>query len=366
MLDSLQRRSRGLRLVALKRRLTDPTGRRAAILRELQASRRRETALSERLAELAPLEAVPLGRSPRTSWREPGSVTRSFAAQLGDWQPDLEALDAESRRAWEDGAGSDRAFLHVMLAVWQDAPGFCERTGLRRDDPPEHVHAMARGPLAAGGGLSAADLLVDAHETAGIPLAGISRALDFGASSGRVVRVMQAAFPSVEWHGCDPNAGAIEWASEHLPAVTFHVSEQEPPLPFRDAHFDLVYAISVWSHLSERAALRWFDEMHRVVRPGGVLVPTLQCWQTTYHLAVEELWTLRDVRAAIADLYEQGHHFREIFGSGGDFGVVSRDWGFALMSPEWLIEQLTPAWEVLSWRPGALQGNQDLVVLRRR
>ncbi len=26
--------------------------------------------------------------------------------------------------------------MRIRLAVWQDAPGFCERTGLRRADPP--------------------------------------------------------------------------------------------------------------------------------------------------------------------------------------------------------------------------------------
>ena len=352
--------------MALKRRLTDPAERRAALARELRAAQHREAELRARLADLEPLEAVPLRRPGRPSWRPPGSVTRSFEAQLGDWQPVVEELYDDVRAEWEATPAADRSYLRVMLAVWQDAPGFCERTGLRRDDPPEDVHSMARGPLAAGGGLSSADLVADTLETAGLPLAGFSRALDFGGSSGRVVRVLRAAFPDVEWHACDPNADAVAWAREHLAGIAFQVSPQEPPLAFADGHFDLVYAISVWSHLSEQAALRWFDEMHRLIRPGGVLVPTLQCWQTTQHLAAGGLWALHDVRAAAADLYVHGHHFREIFGPSGDFGVQSPDWGFALMSPEWLVEHLTPAWELLSWRSGALEGNQDLAVLRRR
>lgn len=352
--------------MALKRALTGTTARHEAELRAraVAAERRRDEAL-ERLAALAPFERVPHERRVRGPWPAPGPVTRSLAAALGDWEPDLERVDDVVRAYWETADEGARTFLRVRLAVWQDAPGFCERTGLQRADPPQEVHAMARGVLAAGGGLNAADLVAEALEAVGQPLGGVGRALDFGGSSGRVVRVLQAAFGEVEWHSCDPNAPAIAWASEHLPAVRFHASPQEPPLPFPGEHFGLVYAISVWSHLSEAAALAWFAEMERIVAPGGLLVPTVQSWQSTYHLAANQLWELRDVREAIADMYVEGHHFRRTFGPGGDFGVDSADWGFATMSAEWLVRHLTPAWQLLLWRPGAHEADQDLVVLRR-
>jgi SAM-dependent methyltransferase len=349
----MRRRPRGRPLVALKRRLTD-------------SASGREARFRERLTDLEPLEAIPFERAVAPPPLTAGSVTRRFAAQLGDWQPDLAALPGDARAAWDAAGEEERTYLRVMFAVWQDAPGFCECSGLLPADPPEHVHAMARGPLAAGGGLNAADVVADALEAAGVRPSGARRALDFGGSSGRVVRVLQAAFPEIEWHSCDPNADAIAWAAEHLPAVGFHVSPQEPPLPFPEAHFDVVYAISVWSHFAEAAALRWFEEMHRIIRPGGVLVPTVQSWQTTHHLAAHQLWNVRDVRRAIANLYRSGHHYQSVFGPGGDFGVESESWGFAILSAEWLSRKLTPAWEVVLWRPGALEANQDVVVLRRR
>ena len=356
------RRPRGRPLVALQRRLTATTG----LYERLDALTRRVALLDD----LEPLQGVP-GRRDFTPPRpRPGAATRVFARELGDWMPDQAQLDLDPqmKEHWEISAGDegDRTFLRVQLAVWQDAPGFCERTGLSRAEPPEGIHAMARGPLAAGGGLNAADLVADALKAVGTPVAELSRALDFGGSSGRVARVLQAAFPEVEWHSCDPNAEANAWGRQHLPAITFHESPQEPPLPFGDAHFGLVYAISVWSHLSEAAALRWFEEMHRVLAPGGLLVPTVQAWQTTHHLAARGLWNVRDVREAIADMYSHGHHFRPTFGPDGDHGVRSPDWGFAILTPEWLLRHLTPAWEVLLWRPGAHEGDQDAVVLRRR
>ena len=65
-------------------------------------------------------------------------------------------------------------------------------------------------------------------------------------------------------------------------------------------------------------------------------------------------------------MYADGHHFRRTFGPEGDFGVASADWGFATMSAEWLLRALTPDWQVLLWRTGAHERDQDVVVLRRR
>ena len=67
-----------------------------------------------------------------------------------------------------------------------------EKTGLRPDMPPDHVHAMARGPLAAGGSIYYADMLAEALRRVGSSMDDVRRGLDFGCSSGRVVRVLAA------------------------------------------------------------------------------------------------------------------------------------------------------------------------------
>ena len=59
------------------------------------------------------------------------------------------------------GAGdrSTKKQLALVFGVWHEIPAVLEKTGLRPDAPPEDVHAMARGPLAAGGAIYYADLL---------------------------------------------------------------------------------------------------------------------------------------------------------------------------------------------------------------
>ena len=100
----------------------------------------------------------------------------------------------------------------LAFGIWLDVPCVLQKSGLANDQPPEEIHVMARGPIAAAGGLYEADLVFDALASVGVDIAEIGAALDFGCSSGRVVRVLHAAYPETRWHGCDPNGPAIAWA----------------------------------------------------------------------------------------------------------------------------------------------------------
>ena len=95
-------------------------------------------------------------------------------------------------RGPEDHSGT----LALVFGVWHGVPAVLEKTGLRPDEPPEDVHAMARGPLAAGGAVYYADMLADATAPRRRRPRRVARGLDFGCSSGRVVRALAAAWPA--------------------------------------------------------------------------------------------------------------------------------------------------------------------------
>jgi SAM-dependent methyltransferase len=255
----------------------------------------------------------------------------------------------------------------VLLAfgAWLQAECLPEKTGLTGVQPPEHVHAMARDPLSAAGGLYDADLILDALQSVGVVLADIRSALDFGCSSGRVVRVLAAAYPDIHWHGCDPNGPAIAWASENLPGIELFVNGNTPPLPLADGSLDLAYAISIWSHFEPELGLRWFEEMRRIIRPGGHLVCTTHGLASVAHYALGGMRTPEQSREIRDALYRDGCWYAPEFGEEGDWGVINPAWGTAFLSPEWMLTKLCPAWRVLEFAPGRNQENQDVYVLQR-
>lgn len=98
--------------------------------------------------------------------------------------------------------------------------------------------------------------------------------LDFGCGAGRVVRHLAPLAPETELWGSDIDPRCIEWDREHLgDRLSFVVNGELPPLPFPDAKFDLVYALSVFTHLSTHWAA-WLVEMDRILAPGGRLLAT--------------------------------------------------------------------------------------------
>ena len=254
---------------------------------------------------------------------------------------------------WTQADDVMRGYLTLNFGVHYEIPSIVSKTGLATAMPPDDVHAMARGPLAAGGDPFTADIVLGALERAGLGLDEDGSALDFGSSSGRVVRMLAAARRDVTWYGCDPNQGAIAWAAEHLEGVEFFVNEQEPPLPLETGSLDLVYAISIWSHFDADAALRWFDEMHRLLRPGGALVFTTHGVTSIGRQMAGGSMT-RDRRRARARrrLHRRGFWFARAFGEDGDHGVVSPVWGMAYATPEWLLARLLPQLDRAALRAG--------------
>src|SRR4051794_32982656 len=163
-----------------------------------------------------------------------------------------------------------------------------------------------------------------------------------------------------------PNAGAIAWARDHLPGIDFRQSPQDPPLDYPDATFDLVTAISIWSHFGEVAAARWLEEMHRIIRSGGFLVLSTHGLQSVAHYASTGERSLAQLSQIRRELYRQGFWFAPEFGEKGDWGVKHAEWGTAFLTPEWLARQVLPEWSIEYFAVGQNADNQDMYVLRRR
>jgi SAM-dependent methyltransferase len=137
--------------------------------------------------------------------------------------------------------------------------------------PPRRLMVRVAGTADADWFLRSGRAAYDAI-VAHVPLAAVESVLDFGCGCGRVTRYWNEFAGGVA--GSDVNAKAIDWCRQNLGFASFERNALAPPLVFDAASFDLVYALSVFTHLTAELQLAWRDELLRVLRPGGTLLVT--------------------------------------------------------------------------------------------
>lgn len=352
------------RLAAVRRRLL------AAL--DAQPNAQAAAAAAQAQARIDELEArwagLPATRPLTPPYHPPAPATDRLFARLGT---DEDALAARLTAVLGDsvadllaaGPPVERPAALLHLAVHCEFADVLEATGLSNAEPPEEVHHMARGPLAAGGALRLADVVAECLQDSGADVEA-GRGLDFGCSSGRVVRALHAAYPDAAWAGCDPNGPAIAWAADALPGIGFFESPTDPPLPVPDGAYDHAFAISIWSHYDAGPALAWLDELRRVLAPGGRLLLTTHGLSSVAVYAAHGLRPAAQLSEIVQALYTDGFWFAPEFGEEGDWGVAHPGWGTAFFTPEWLLARVRGAWHLDVFVPAGLAFNQDIYVLR--
>jgi SAM-dependent methyltransferase len=122
-------------------------------------------------------------------------------------------------------------------------------------------------------GRQQADIIRAAVERHHGRLEELGRMLDFGCGCGRVLRHW-AELAGPEINGSDFNERLAGWCAANLPFVTASVNGLAPPLGYESERFDLVYAVSVFTHLPHDLERSWIEELSRIVEPGGLLLLT--------------------------------------------------------------------------------------------
>jgi SAM-dependent methyltransferase len=114
------------------------------------------------------------------------------------------------------------------------------------------------------------------HQLHGVRPLSAAKVLDFGCGWGRLTRYLARDVAPGNLYGCDPLEGILETCREtHVPATLARSEFLPDKLPFEES-FDLVYSFSVFTHLSETAAERSLQALHRSIVPGGLLVLTVR------------------------------------------------------------------------------------------
>jgi SAM-dependent methyltransferase len=183
----------------------------------------------------------------------------------------------------------------------------------------------------------------------GFALRDLEALLDFGCGCGRVLRHWRG-LEGVAVHGTEMSAYLAEECRRCVPFATVGVNRAAPPLGYADASFDLVYALSVFTHLHEDLQKAWRDELRRVLKPGGLLLITTHGEHYLARLAEKERRAFRAGRCVVHGAEFLGENLCTTY------------------HPEsYVRESLARGFSVLDFLPEGAEGNprQDLYLMQR-
>jgi SAM-dependent methyltransferase len=115
-----------------------------------------------------------------------------------------------------------------------------------------------------GSGFRDAWIILTMLDAYSFDLRSVRSILEFGCGTGRVLRHFRNT-SGLRLAGTDANPKPIEWDRENLPNIEFYHNGLTPPLTFGDESFDLIYALSVFTHIPLELQRSWLDELRRVL-----------------------------------------------------------------------------------------------------
>ena len=151
--------------------------------------------------------------------------------------------------------------------------------------PPPHLQLRVEGAYTAEfiehGNALCRYLELSLARVVGTDLASFSSMLDFGCGCARVLRAVRQQ-SKAKLHGTDIDAEAIEWCRANYSTMAkFGINQAMPPLEYGDAMFDLVFSVSIFTHLPEDMQFAWLKELQRVTMPGGISYSRLTARNTS-------------------------------------------------------------------------------------
>jgi SAM-dependent methyltransferase len=255
------------------------------------------------------------------------------------------ALEGPGMRA-RDRQRARRATRHHLSRVGADGLPI----------PPAELISQVAGPLSdaefLAGGAAGRRIISETLGRNGVDVDQLSSLLDFGVGCGRVARHW-VGIPA-EVHGCDYNPALVEWCDANLPHVRATRNKLDPPLPYDGEMFDFVYALSVFTHLTESQQRTWSAELRRVTRVGGHVLFTTH-GPTFPHQ--DPSFSTPEIRERLERgeliVFEPGHAGRN---------------NCAALSPRsWVEANMLDGFELVEYveRGAEMNGGQDIYLVRR-
>lgn len=140
------------------------------------------------------------------------------------------------------------------------------------------------------------------------------RILDWGCGPGRIIRHLPNVTENAcEYFGTDYNKKSIDWCSQNLSNIQFNRNTLEAKLPYNDNYMDIIYGISIFTHLSEQLHYDWYNELYRILKPNGIMLLTTQGDNFRIKLTKPELDKYNNSKLVVRGSTKEGHRTYSAF-----------------------------------------------------
>lgn len=201
--------------------------------------------------------------------------------------------------------------------------------------------------------------------------------LDFGCGVGRLLLHFNKIYKSNNYFACDIDDTSVNFISQSYPNVESYTNNHIPPLKYNDSQFDMIYSLSIFSHINIEEQPLWLEELSRVTKPGGYLFLTIEGFQSLkYWLHLELSLGLDEASEKLNNdgfifspyknwdtTIKQSNHFR----NASQLVGVKSPYGIMVMSEKYVDQNWNKYnLEVVDFIKGIITTRQDLVILRKK
>ncbi len=140
------------------------------------------------------------------------------------------------------------------------------------------------------------------------------RILDWGCGPGRIIRHLPDVIgKECEYLGTDYNEKSIDWCSKNLVNIQFNKNSLNAQLPYVDNYIDVIYGLSIFTHLSEQLHYDWYNELYRILKPKGIMFLTTQGDNFKVKLTEFELKKYNKDQLIVRGNVKEGHRTYSAF-----------------------------------------------------
>ena len=178
--------------------------------------------------------------------------------------------------------------------------------------------------------------------------------LEWGCGVARVIRHFTALMDkNVDIYGVDINEKMIQWNATNINNIKFTTCSYYPPTKFDDNKFDLIYCISVFTHIEFEYQEKWIAEIHRILEPNGIFLFTTHGKKYHSTLLENEINALVNKGYYTKSYHQKGHRMMATYNT-----------------KEYFEKLLIPYFSILEYHDGAENqakiGGQDLWIVQKK